>query len=85
MNNYRNRRLRGQCASCTNPAVTGAVRCQPCQDKHLQQWRNNREAINARRRERSFQRSIERERRLEELDARLQKEVAELEKAFAGG
>ena len=34
-------------------------------------------------RERAFQRSLERERRLDEIDTRLKQEIAELEKALA--
>jgi hypothetical protein len=83
MSNYQNRRKRGQCAGCTNQAMPDAVRCQACQSKNLERQRSNREAINARRRERAFQRSLERERRLDEIDARLKREIAELEKALA--
>lgn len=83
MSNYQNRRKRGQCAGCTNQAIPDTVRCQACQAKHLERQRSNREAINARRRERAFQRSLERERRLDEIDTRLKQEIAELEKALA--
>lgn len=84
MSNYQNRRKRGQCAGCTNQAMPDAVRCQACQAKHLDKQRSNREAINARRRERAFQRSLERERRLDEINARLEQEIAELGKVLAG-
>jgi len=83
MNNYQNRRKRGQCASCTTQAMPDAVRCQSCHDKHREQYAKNSEAFNARRRERAFQRSLERERRLDEIDARLKQEIAELERALA--
>jgi hypothetical protein len=82
MSNYQNRRKRGQCASCTNQSEPNAVRCQACRDKHREQYANNSEAFNAKRRERAFQRSMDREKRLETLDVLLQAEVAELEKAF---
>lgn len=78
MNNYHNRRARGQCASCTNPACTGKVRCKTCQDRHREQWQTKKESYNAIRRERAFQESIDRERRLDEIDARLKAEIAEL-------
>ena len=78
MNNYRNRRARGQCASCINPALTGEVRCKICKDRHREQYARTSVAFNARRRERAFQQSIERERRLDEIDARLKAEIAEL-------
>lgn len=83
MNNYHNRRARGQCASCTNQAMPDAVRCQECNARHLEKQRTNSQAINARRRERAFQRSLERERRLDEIDAQLKREISQLEKAIA--
>jgi hypothetical protein len=82
MSNYQNRRKRGQCASCTKQAEPNAVRCGECQIKHRQQYAENSEAFNARRRERAFERAMSRERRLETLDILLQAEVAELEKEF---
>lgn len=82
MSNYKNRRSRGQCASCTNQAEPNAVRCQECHNKHREHYARNSEAFNARRRERAFQRSLERELRLEAIDAKLTLEIAELEKAL---
>jgi predicted ATP-dependent serine protease len=81
MSNYKNRRKRGQCASCTNQALQNAVRCQSCKEKHINKQRINSEATNASRRERAFYASLERERRLEEIELRLQQEIAELERA----
>lgn len=83
MSNYQNRRKRGQCASCTDQAEPNAVRCKSCQQKHVEKYRANSEAINAKRREIAFAKSMERERRLEALDVFLQAEVAELEKEFS--
>lgn len=80
MSNYRNRKDRGQCCSCLNQAVPGEVRCQQCKDKNKKTWKANRDKINARRRELYFQETLERERRLEEIDERLKQEIAELEK-----
>lgn len=82
MNNYHNRRKRGQCVSCVTPALPNECRCQDCKELHRQKWAESSKAVNARRRERAFQASMERERRLEEIDLRLQREVAELEKVF---
>jgi hypothetical protein len=80
---YRNRRARGQCVSCKKQAAPQASRCQECQEKHREKQRQNSVETNARRRERAYQRSLNRERRLDEIDKRLQHEVAELEKAWA--
>jgi hypothetical protein len=82
MNNYRNRRARGQCAACTNQALAGEVRCAKCKAKHREQYNETRDAMNAKRREKAFRESLERERRLEELDERLKAEVAALEAAW---
>ena len=83
MNNYKNRKLRGQCSSCTNPAMYEAVRCQSCQSKHKAKQQANSEAANAQRRDQYFRRSMDRERRLEEIDAQLKREIAELERVLA--
>jgi len=80
-NNYANRRARGQCASCTEPAEMGSVRCEACQEKSRDYQRANSKRINAHRREKYFQESLERERRLEDLDERLKAEVAKLDGA----
>jgi hypothetical protein len=82
MSNYQNRISRGQCVSCSDQTMTNAVRCQTCQEKHRERQRANSESVNAKRRERNFQKAMERERRLEALEIRLEAEVAELEKAF---
>ena len=82
MNNYANRRKRGQCASCTDQALPNEVRCENCKSLHREKLRANSSQINALRRERALQRSMDRERRLESLDMLLKAEVAELEKAF---
>lgn len=81
--NYKNRKARGQCAQCTNKALPGGVRCEKCRDKHRRKWSETPEELKAEWRERAFQRSMERERRLEEIDAQLKQEIAELEKALA--
>ena len=80
MSNYRNRRARGQCASCTNQALPNEVRCQQCKDKSHAKWKANREQINAKRREEYFQ-TLEREQRLDDINERLKAEIAELDKA----
>jgi hypothetical protein len=84
MSNYWNRRARGQCASCTNQALVHEVRCANCKAKHREQYNQTREAFNAKRREKAFRKTLERERRLDEIDARLKQEIAELEKALVG-
>jgi len=79
VSNYRNRRDRGQCCSCTNQAIPGEVRCQQCKDKSRERWKANRETINAKRREEYFQTTLEREQRLDEINERLKQEIAELD------
>lgn len=81
-NNYQNRKARGQCASCTNPASENAIRCEACQEKHRQKYRENSIAINARRRQLAFDRSVEREKRLEVIEKQLEEEVRLLELKF---
>ena len=80
MSNYANRRARGQCASCTEQAEIGSVRCEACQEKSRDYQRENSKTLNAKRRERYFQESMERERRLGEIDEQLKIEIAKLEK-----
>lgn len=80
MSNYANRRARGQCASCTDQAEIGSVRCGACQEKSRDYQRANSKSLNAKRRERYFHESMERDRRLEEIDEQLKIEIAKLEK-----
>lgn len=80
MSNYKNRRARGQCASCTNQALPNEVRCQQCKDNHRKKWEADREKINARRREQYYQETLEREQRLDDINERLKQEIAELDK-----
>lgn len=64
-NNYKNRRARGQCATCTEQSA--GFRCDECRKKlndYLREWR--------------FNQSIRRENRLDELDKQLAAEVREL-------
>lgn len=83
MSNYKNRLARGQCASCTNNALPGMVRCEACLDRHREKWRKTSKVYNELRRERAFKKSLARERRLEEIDERLKAEIVELERALA--
>jgi hypothetical protein len=82
-NNYRNRKSRGQCASCTDPALPNQVRCQTCKDYHRDQWSKKSEAYNAIRRKKAIQRSLEREKRLDEINEQLKLEIAALEKQLS--
>ena len=81
MSNYKNRRERGQCCSCTNQALPNEVRCQECKDKSHEKWKANRDKINAKRREEYFQEPLEREQRLDDINERLKADIAELDKA----
>lgn len=76
--NYKNRKARGQCVSCKDQAIQNSVRCQSCKDKHREKCRVNYESYYVKRRKKL----LERERRLDEIEARLKQEVLELEKAL---
>jgi methionyl-tRNA synthetase len=64
--NYKERRKRGQCATCENPSI--GFRCDSCKEEYNAYNRENRRVNRE-----------ARERRLAVIDARLSKEVAELE------
>lgn len=83
MSNYKNRRARGQCSSCTNQALPNEVHCQQCKEKNQSKWKADREKINARRREQYYQETLEREQRLDEINERLKQEIVELDKRQA--
>ena len=76
--NYKKRRADGQCVNCKNKAVEGRCRCQKCYERERARVLRTRTEFNARRRERNFVRSMEREKRLELLEVQLEREVAVL-------
>lgn len=80
MNNYKNRRLRGQCASCTKQAIENEVRCAECKELHRQSWIDSRTLVNAKRRKKASSERMARNRRLDEIDRQLRVDIAELEK-----
>ncbi len=73
-NNYKHRRARGQCASCTNQSET--FRCDECRAK-LRAYNKTYG------REYRFRKSMERERRLDEINAQLVAGIARLEEELA--
>ena len=76
--NYKARRAKGQCVNCKNKAVEGRCRCQRCWERERERVLASRANFNARRRERAFARSMEREKRMELLEVQLEQEVAVL-------
>lgn len=76
--NYKKRRENGQCISCKEKAVEGRCRCQKCWERERERVLATRTEFNARRNERNFVRSMEREKRLELIEVQLEQEVAVL-------
>lgn len=72
--NYKNRRARGQCASCTNQST--AFRCEQCRARL-------REYNKSYGKEYRFRKSMEREKRLDEIIAQSAADIARLEKELA--